>query len=68
MGGINLKVKVNKDACIGCGACADICPDVFEIDDDGLSKAKVETVKEENKDEVQDAADSCPTAAIEIEE
>ena len=49
-------------------ACAAICPDVFEIDDDGLSKAKVETVKEENKDEVQDAADSCPTAAIEIEE
>ena len=68
MGGINLKVKVNKDACIGCGACAAICPDVFEIDDDGLSKAKEETVKEENKDEVQDAADSCPTAAIEIEE
>ena len=48
-----MKVKVNKDACIGCGACAAICPDVFEIDDDGLSKAKVETVKEENKDEVR---------------
>ena len=33
-----MKVKVNRDACIGCGACAAICPYVFEIDDEGLSK------------------------------
>ena len=34
-----MKVKVNRDACIGCGACAAICPDVFEIDDEGLRHA-----------------------------
>mgnify|MGYP003302018696 CR=1 FL=1 len=27
-----MKVKVNENACIGCGACAAICPDVFEIE------------------------------------
>ena len=63
-----MKVKVNKDACIGCGACAEICDEVFEINDEGLSVAKVEEVKEELQDEVRDAADSCPTAAIEVEE
>ena len=63
-----MKVKVNKDACIGCGACAAICDEVFEINDEGLSEAKVEKVKEELQDEVRDAADSCPTGAIEIEE
>ena len=63
-----MKVKVNKDACIGCGACASICPDVFEINDEGLSEAKVEEVKDELQDEVRDAADSCPTGAIEVEE
>ncbi len=63
-----MKVKVNKDACIGCGACASICPDVFEINDEGLSVAKVEEVKDELQDEVRDAADSCPTGAIEVEE
>lgn len=63
-----MKVKVNKDACIGCGACAAICDEVFEINDEGLSEAKVEDVKEELQDEVRDAADSCPTGAIEIEE
>ena len=63
-----MKVKVNKDACIGCEACAAICDEVFEINDEGLSEAKVEEVKEELQDEVRDAADSCPTGAIEIEE
>ena len=63
-----MKVKVNKDACIGCGACAAICDEVFEINDEGLSDAKVEEVKEDLQDEVRDAADSCPTGAIEIEE
>ena len=63
-----MKVKVNKDACIGCGACASICPDVFELNDEGLSEAKVEEVKEELQDEVRDAADSCPTGAIEVNE
>ena len=63
-----MKVKVNKDACIGCGACASICPDVFKLNDEGLSEAVKEEVKEEEQDEVRDAADSCPTGAIEIEE
>ena len=72
-----MKVKVNKDACIGCGACAAICDEVFEINDEGLSEVKVEenkekeefvSVKEELQDEVRDAADSCPTCAIVIEE
>jgi len=63
-----MKVKVNRDSCIGCGACAAICDDVFEIDDDGLSTVKKEEVDDDKKQEVQDAADSCPTGAIEVEE
>lgn len=63
-----MKAKVNKDICIGCGACQAIVPDVFELEDDGLATAKVESISEELKDEVTDAAESCPTGAIEIEE
>lgn len=63
-----MKVKVNRDSCIGCGACAAICDEVFEIDDEGLSVTKTEDVLEDKKQEVQDAADSCPTGAIEVEE
>ena len=62
-----MKVEVNKDACIGCGACQSIVPDVFELEDDGLACAKGE-VTEENKEDVIDASESCPTGAISVEE
>lgn len=59
-----MKVKVNKDLCIGCGACQAIVPDVFEIEDDGLACVKVDEVKEQEKEEVIDALENCPTSAI----
>ena len=62
-----MKVKVNKDACIGCGACHQICDKVFDFNDEGFAYAKLETVPSELQEEVQEAADSCPTSAIEIE-
>lgn len=62
-----MNVKVNNNACIGCGACAAICPDVFEITDDGYAKAKVEVVAEDKKEEVVEAQEGCPTSAIEVE-
>lgn len=63
-----MKVEVNQDACIGCGACAAICDKVFELNDEGLSEAKVEEVSEKDSQEVRDAADACPTGAISVEE
>lgn len=62
-----MKVKVNKEACIGCGACAAICEALFKLNDEGLSEVVREEVKEEEKQEVLDAAESCPTAAIVVE-
>ncbi len=63
-----MKAKVNKEICIGCGACQAMVPDVFELDDDGLATCKSESINDENKDEVMDASESCPTGAIEVEE
>lgn len=62
-----MKVNVNKDQCIGCGACQAIAPDVFEIGDDGFACVTGE-VTDSNKDEVIDASESCPTGAINTEE
>ena len=59
-----MKVNVNQDACIGCGACQAICLDVFEINDEGLSEVKDDSINDDKKDEVQDAIDACPTGAI----
>lgn len=62
-----MKVKVNQEACIGCGACQAICEDVFELNDDGLSTIKQEEVNDELSESVNDAKESCPTGAIEVE-
>ena len=60
-----MKFKVDKDACIGCGACQAICKDVFEITDDGYATAKdVEVKDEEVKENAISAMEGCPTSAI----
>jgi len=53
-------VKINKETCIGCGACVSVCPEVFEMGDDG--KAKVKAQKDIPC--VKEAIDSCPVQAI----
>lgn len=59
-----MKAKVVRDNCIGCGACQAIAPNIFEIDDEGLSKVITEEVKAEDADDFKDALESCPTGAI----
>lgn len=60
------KIKVNEEACIGCGACVAIDPKHFSFNDNGLS----EVINQENLEdiELQNAIESCPTAAIVCEE
>ncbi len=62
-----MKVKVNEDACIGCGACVSICDKVFDFNDEGLSKVIVDSISDDLVDDVKEAIESCPTAAIEEE-
>lgn len=62
-----MKVKVNKEKCIGCGQCISICEDVFDFDDDNLAKVIQSPVNDDNKEDAMAALESCPTAAIEEE-
>ena len=57
---ISNMVKINKGKCIGCGTCAAVCGEVFEMTDDG--KAKVKSSK--NAPCIKEAIDSCPVDAI----
>ena len=55
---------VNEDACIGCGLCAETCPEVFSLKDDGFAEAKPGAVPEEAESDADAAKDGCPTGAI----
>lgn len=59
---------VDKDLCIGCGVCAEVCPRVFEMRNDDKAQAKTISVAPEDEISCRDAADQCPTSAITIEE
>jgi len=61
-------VKVNKDACIGCGYCFSNLEEFFKQDEDGLAKEMKNEVPTELEEEVEDMKDACPVGAIEISE
>lgn len=61
-----MEPKVNRDMCISCGACVSIAPDVFELDDEGISVV-IGKVDQFNKGNVIEATEACPTSAIEYD-
>ncbi|MFH1682526.1 MAG: ferredoxin [Candidatus Woesearchaeota archaeon] len=62
------KITVDQDTCIGCGACTAVAPDLFEMDDNGKSKAKKgETSSEKELKAAQEAEETCPVQAIKVE-
>ncbi|MFW5903961.1 MAG: ferredoxin [Candidatus Saliniplasma sp.] len=68
------KVTIDQEACIACGQCYAVCPDVFQ--DDGSGTAELvnefqgsEVFKGEVPDDIdcsRDAEDACPVDAIEV--
>ncbi len=62
-----MKIKINEESCIGCGLCASLCEEVFELEG-GKSKVKQNADLDANKECIQEAANNCPTKAISIEE
>lgn len=61
-----MKAVVDKNTCISCGLCPSICPDVFDMDDDGKAKAIVEEVPKTSEESAEEAAEGCPVNAISV--
>ncbi|MBN1412680.1 MAG: ferredoxin [Spirochaetales bacterium] len=61
-----MKVRIDADACTGCGLCEESVPDVFKMGDD-IAEVIKDTVPANLEDDVKDAADNCPTEAIIVE-
>jgi len=58
-----MKIKIDKQKCLGCGVCINLCPEVFELKN-GKSEIKEKVDLEKNKDCIKESIDSCPVGAI----
>lgn len=61
-----MEAIVLQKACIQCGLCPTICPTVFSLEDGESAHAITGPVPDECREQVQEAADSCPVNAIEV--
>lgn len=63
-----MNISVDEEKCIACGACEELCPTVFHIDDaTGKSKA-YDPDACEFSDCCEAAEENCPEHAITIED
>ncbi|HJM79691.1 MAG TPA: DnaJ domain-containing protein [Nitrosopumilus sp.] len=65
----DLQVSVDKSLCIGCCSCEIIAPKVFEINKQSQTnpKSKVINQKGSGINKIMNAAETCPTKAIKVE-
>ena len=61
-----MKVTIDREACIGCGLCVQVCEAVFELDGDSIAVAKTNPVPAQHEAACKEAAESCPTEAIKV--
>ncbi|MBE0447655.1 MAG: ferredoxin [Actinobacteria bacterium] len=62
------KPVVDHDECVGDGICEEICPEVFELRDDGLAYVINEDPDESLYEKIDEAIEECPAVAIAWEE
>ena len=60
------KVKVDREKCIGCGACEAVCGKVFQLRNGKAVVKKEDVGEEEVKECIGEAKDSCPVGAISL--
>jgi ferredoxin len=61
------KVHIDSEKCCGYGICAEICPSVFKLDDQGFVQLDGDTVPDEDVAAAIEAADACPEVVITLE-
>ncbi len=60
------RLVIDRELCIGCGTCVELCPDVFELDDE--EKSVVKDQDGCSSCDCEEAVDSCPADAISWED
>jgi ferredoxin len=61
-----MRAIVDTGSCTGCGLCASLCPDAFDIGELGKAVPRHKLVPQRFEQDYQYAAESCPEDAIRL--
>jgi len=61
-----MTVAVDRIRCCGYGLCVAECPQVFELDEDGLARVKLAVIPPELREDAERGALSCPEEAVTV--
>lgn len=62
----SMKAEADRGACCGYGVCAEICPEVFKLDEAGLVYIDDALIAPELVERAIEAVESCPQLAIRV--
>ncbi|MBA3471696.1 MAG: ferredoxin [Rubrobacter sp.] len=62
----NPRVEVDQDMCVGSGNCVEVAKGAFKLNDE--DKAEVDDPTAVSVEELREAEEQCPVAAILVEE
>jgi ferredoxin len=65
---IRLRVIADRSACCGYGVCAEICPEIFQVDDIGIVSLITDIVPEGLEVKAKEGASACPQSALKVVE
>ena len=63
-----MRVIVDHSLCEGHARCMENAPEVFEVRDDDRSYAIIDVIPEELRAKIERAVQTCPRAAIKLED
>ncbi|MGC7101544.1 ferredoxin [Amycolatopsis lurida] len=61
-----MRAEVDDERCRGHGICVVVCPDVFQLNDDGYAESDAPEIDARSVTAAREAAVSCPERAITV--
>jgi ferredoxin len=62
-----MRVFADRSRCCGYGLCAQVCPQVFKLDADGMVYLESDLVPVGSEEEAAEGAAACPAEALRVE-
>ena len=63
----SLRVIADRSRCCGYGLCAQVCPQIYKLDADGLVYLDSDIVPAGLEEEAREGAAACPAEALTVE-